>query len=172
MQQQRSSRFRVCLVAVLAVVVVVTCAWLFSRRTGELVSAPDFHLRFCTITSGTNHSMVRGPRWLAQLNDRLSASGFRGVGEARGYPMRSQQDAVVLGIGYRYDGDAKDSEMAATLVLQGGATVPLRKRVHGTVAVAPGEAICMWLVPEDVTNLLSEVRLGIQRKEAAVIRVR
>ena len=69
-------------------------------------------------------------------------------------------------------GDAKDSDMAWNLVLQGGATVPLRKRVHGTVAVASGEAICLWLVPEEVTNLLSEVRLRIQGKEVAVIRVR
>ena len=65
-----------------------------------------------------------------------------------------------------------DSDLAATLVLQGGATVPLRKRVHGTVAVAPGEGLCMWVVPAEVTNLLSEVRLGIQGKEVAVIRVR
>ena len=116
--------------------------------------------------------MVRGPRLLAQLNDRLAASGFLRLGEARSYPMRSQQDAVVLGIGYRYDGDAKDSDLAATLVLQGGAMVPLRKRVHGTMAAAPGEGLCMWFVPEEVTNLLSEVRLRIRGKEVAVIRVR
>lgn len=172
MQQQRSSRFRACLVAVLAVALVFACAWLLAGGTSEVVCDPAFHLRFCTITSGTNLSMIRGPRLLAQLNDRLSANGLRGLGEARSYPMRSQRDGLVLGISYRYDGDAKDSDLAATLVLKGGGTVPLRKRVHGAVAVAPGEAICMWLVPEDVTNLLSEVRLGIQGKEVAVIRVR
>ncbi len=167
MKPQRSSRCRLLIPAVVVAVVLMTGALWFARGTDGEVCDPAFHLRFCTITSGTNHGMIRGPRLLAQVNDRLAASGFLRLGEARSYPMRSQQDALVLGIGYRYDGDAKDSDLAATLVLQGGATVPLRKRVHGTAAVAAGEALCMWVVPEEVTNLLSEVRLS--RVHAVVI---
>jgi hypothetical protein len=106
------------------------------------------------------------------LNDRLAGIGTHPVSGARIFKLKSMKQATVLGVGYRYDGNAKDSEMTATLVELEGRTVPLRQRIGSTAAVAPGENLCLWLIPDDATNSVSEVRLSMAGHDTATIKLR
>ena len=172
MQRPRHRRFWISIGALAVLTVGLSLAWLSVHQKGVVVQDPAFHLSFWSMTAGTNHTMISGEEVLARLNDCLTAIGIHPVTGARIHKLKSPKQATMFGVGYRYDGGSKDSEMSATLVELGGASVPLRKRIHSTAAAAPGERLCIWLIPEEVTNLVAEVRLQIGGHDAATIRLR
>jgi hypothetical protein len=129
---------------------------LFPRTV--MIQDPAFHLKFCTLTCGTNHVMFSGGKFLARLNRKLSSFGVRPLTGDRIYELRSGRDAAALGVEYSYDGDSpqgskRPNELLSALIIQpGGAAIPLRKRIHSTAATKPGERLSMWLIPEAITN--------------------
>jgi hypothetical protein len=135
---------------------------------------PAFHLTFCTITSGTNHLMFRGDKLLARLNEKLTTSGIHPITDARVYNLKSVEQGTLLGIGYRYDGDGQESDnlLTATVIEPGGTAMPLTKKVRSTGVAAPGEHLCLWLMPGEMTNLTAcELRFTRRGKHVASVKL-
>jgi hypothetical protein len=143
---------------------------------------PTFNLTFCTITSGTNHTIFSGGKLLARLNRKLMAFRIHPITRARMYQFRTLEPAVLLGVGYRGDADSlessvhseRHSQLNAVVVDPAGTSKPLRKRVRPTLNAGPGEHICMWLMPEGITNF-EGCQLRLSRAEdgtnVAIIRL-
>ncbi len=157
-------------VAICLLLLAVVVALIISRSFKRLVVHDDaFHFTFCSISSGTNHTMFSGDQLLGWANAKLGSSGLQPLTPDHMLHFGSSANATILGIGYTHDDDralkadkplSSTNNVTATIIGPGRHKTKLVKRIIYPMANSKGEHVFMWLLPSDLTNLAGcELRL-------------
>jgi hypothetical protein len=140
---------------------MLTIGWraLLTRMPAPFqVQDPHLHIAFCSITWGTNHTLLSGDKKLSWFNSKLKTAGLRPITHDHSFsvnfPGAGPAQTTLLSLGYTYDGDASTNDpFNAVLIRPGAASKRLPRRVGSPFCVR-SEILCMWNLPADQTNFV------------------